>query len=66
MDDSSKAKRFQFQVLDLLAVMVIVSVLGAAIRFSARYLPSIKDNPPLLGKLISGRIGSGRETGPIS
>jgi hypothetical protein len=50
MDDSSKAKRFQFQVLDLLAVMVIVSVLGAAIRFSARYLPSIKDNPPLLGE----------------
>jgi hypothetical protein len=46
MDDNSQRARFQFQVIDLLALTTVVSVLAASIRLSARYLPPISEMPP--------------------
>ena len=48
MDVASEQRRIQFHIIDLLALIVVVAVLGAAIRLSACYLPSINDNPPSL------------------
>ncbi len=45
----------QFRIIDLLALTVIVAVVAAGIRFSARYLPPISAAPPPLGEIREGQ-----------
>jgi hypothetical protein len=57
----SQERPFQFRIVDLLALMALVAVLGAAIKSSVHYLPPIGEMPPHLGDTREGRnwIGQG-------
>jgi hypothetical protein len=61
MKPDSESTRFQFRIIDLFALLLIVSVLASAIKFSGRHLPSISEPPPPLGEIREGQnwIGQG-------
>lgn len=61
MDDNSQHGRFQFRLIDLFALLLIVSILAASIKFSLRYLPPMSEMPPSLGEGHEGQnwIGQG-------
>jgi hypothetical protein len=61
MNADSENRRFQFQIIDLFALLSVVSVLAAAIKLSVRYLPPISEMPTSLGDTREGQnwVGQG-------
>ena len=61
MKVESEITRFQYQLTDLFALLLIVAIVAASIKSSVRYLPSISESPPPLGQGHEDRnwIGQG-------